>query len=153
MKMRKNEEIDFYKRLANELISQGFRCFLYDEDIYAWLYVITPNNSWLYIDNGDYSGYNIYYEYKPSKDFGTGCRCNESPLYEITASVLNEAEQYGKNFGTRGWKNVPNRYDGKMHREMCWKKPMYYTNAYEAMKQSSHFNKLTELKENSYSIT
>ena len=52
--MKKEYEIEFYKELANEIKPQGFKCFLYNEDTSAWLYIITPNNSWLYIDNGEY---------------------------------------------------------------------------------------------------
>ena len=104
--MKKEYEIEFYKELANEIKSQGFRCFLYDEDTSAWLYIITPNNSWLYVDNGEYGGYNITYEYEPSRDFGSGCRYNDDALYEITADTLIKAEKYGKSYGHRGWINV-----------------------------------------------
>ena len=68
------KELDFYHELAREIIPQGFKVFLYNKEDTAWLYVITPNNSWLYIDEAEYGGYNITYEYVPSKDFGSGCR-------------------------------------------------------------------------------
>ena len=143
--MKKEYEIEFYKELANEIKSQGFRCFLYDEDTSAWLYIITPNNSWLYVYNGEYGGYNITYEYEPSRDFGSGCRYNDDALYEITADTLIKAEKYGKSYGHRGWINVPNTYDGRSHRENVWRSPKHYTDAYKAMSKSWCADRLIEL--------
>ena len=143
--MKKEYEIEFYKELANEIKSQGFRCFLYDEDTSAWLYIITPNNSWLYVDNGEYGGYNITYKYEPSRDFGSGCRYNDGALYEITADTLIKAEKYGKSYGHRGWINVSNTYDGRSHRENVWRSPKHYTDAYKAMSKSWCANRLIEL--------
>lgn len=143
--MKKEYEIEFYKELAKEIKSQGFRCFLYDEDTSAWLYIITPNNSWLYVDNGKYGGYNITYEYEPSRDFGSGCRYNDDALYEITADTLIKAEKYGKSYGHRGWINVSNTYDGRSHRENVWRSPKHYTDAYKAMSKSWCADRLVEL--------
>lgn len=143
--MNKEHEIEFYKGLAKEIKSQGFRCFLYNKESYAWLYVITPNNSLLYIDNGEFGGFNIIYEYKPSKEFGSGCRYNDEALHEITAKTLVAAEQYGKSYGHQGWIKVSNIYDGKSHRENVWKSPEHYGNAYKAMMQKYSLNDLIEL--------
>ena len=143
--MKKEYEIEFYKELANEIKSQGFRCFLYDEDTSAWLYIITPNNSWLYVDSGEYGGYNITYEYEPSRDFGSGCRYNDDALYEITVDTLIKAEKYGKSYGYRGWMNVPNTYDGRSHRENVWRSPKHYADAYKAMSKSWCADSLIEL--------
>ena len=143
--MKKEYEIEFYKELAKEIKPQGFKCFLYNEDTSAWLYIITPNNSWLYVDNGEYGGYNITYEYEPSRDFGSGCRYNDDALYEITADTLIKAEKYGKSYGHRGWINVSNTYDGRSHRENVWKSPKHYTDAYKAMSKSWCADRLIEL--------
>ena len=143
--MNNKHEIDFYKKLAEEVKPQWFKCFLYNENTSAWLYIITPNNSWLYIDEAYLGGYNIVYNYSPSKDFGSGCGYNDKPLYEITSDTLYKAEQYGKNYGYHGWKNVPNRYDGKTHRENVWRKPEHYKDAYSAMMSSWCADKLVEL--------
>lgn len=61
--MNKEYEVEFYKSLAKEIKPQGFKCFLYadEKDVYAWLCIITPNNSWLYVDEGELGGYNIVY--------------------------------------------------------------------------------------------
>ena len=143
--MKKEYEIEFYKKLAEKIKPEGFRCFLYNVDTSAWLYIITPNNSWLYVDNGEYGGFNITYQYEPSRDFGSGCRCNEDALYEITAKTLLNAEQYGKSFGYRGWENVPNTYDGRQHRENVWRTPRHYADAYKAMMKCWCAEKLIEL--------
>ena len=143
--MKKEYEIEFYKELAKEIKSQGFRWFLYDEDTSAWLYIITPNNSWLYVDYGEYGGYNITYEYEPSRDFGSGCCYNDDALYEITADTLIKAEKYGKSYGYRGWINVSNTYDGRSHRENVWRSPKHYTDAYKAMSKSWCADRMIEL--------
>ena len=143
--MKKEFEIEFYKELAKEIKPQGFKCFLYNEDTSAWLYIITPNNSWLYVDNGEYGGYNITYEYESSRDFGSGCRYNDDALYEITADTLIKAEKYGKSYGHRGWMNVSNTYDRRSHRENVWRSPKHYTDAYKAMSKSWCADRLIEL--------
>lgn len=148
--MNKEQEIEFYKELAMEIKPHGFRCFLYDNDTSAWLYIITPNNSWLYLDNGTYGGFDITYNYEPSRDFGSGCRCNEEALYEITVDTLARAEQYGKSYGHRGWVNVPNTYDGRTHRENVWRSPKHYEDAYKAMMNHRTADKLIELEDNDY---
>ena len=124
-------EINFYKELAKEIKPNGFRSFLHYGNGSAWLYVITPCNSWLYIDLGEYSGFNISYEYKPSASCGSGCRCNESPLYEITVETLKDAERYGKNF--------------RFNNCGCICKPSLYLNGFEAMKKSYFAKTLIEL--------
>lgn len=143
--MKLEHEIEFYKELAEEIKPQGFKCFLYNKDASAWLYVITPNNSWLYVDNAEYGGFNITYEYEPSRDFGSGCRYNENALYKITSDILLKAEQYGKHYGHCGWVNVPNTYDGKSHRENVWRTPNHYTDAYKSMMKCWCADKLVEL--------
>lgn len=141
----REHEIAFYKQLAQEIKPLGFRCFLYHNDTFAWLYVITPNDSLLYIDEAEFSGYNIAYEYKPTAEFGSGCRCNENPLYEITAETLLKAEQYGKGYGYEGWVNVLNQYDGKRHREKLWRTPTHYSSGLAAMQELWCTSKLVEL--------
>ena len=138
-------EIAFYKELAHEIKPLGFRCFLYNHETSAWLYVITPNNSWLYVDNAEYGGYNITYEYKTSKDFGSGCRYNEKALHEITAETLLIAERYGKQYGYQGWVNVSNEYDNGNHREKAWRTPEHYTDGLAAMQKSWCADRLVEL--------
>lgn len=139
------KEIEFYKKLAEEIKPLGYKCFLYNEDNFAWLYVITPNNSWLYIDEAMYTGYNIVYQYKPESKLGSGCCCFEEPIYEINERILKIAEDCGKNYYYTGWEMVPNRYDGRSHREIVRIKPIHYKDAMEALKKHWCYNKLVEL--------
>lgn len=138
-------ELAFYHELTKEIKPLGFRCFLYNEDTSIWLYILTPNNSLLYLDNADFGGFNITYEYVPSRNFGSGCRCNENALYEVTADTLLKAEQYGRNYSSRGWTKVKNKYDGKYHRENVIRHPEHYTDAIKALKERWCYDKLTEL--------
>lgn len=142
--MTKKSKIDFYKKLAEEIRPQGFRCFLYDEGTSAWLYIITPRNSWLYVD-GDINGFNVMYQYTPSRSLGSGCRYNNEGLYEITADTLNKAEQYGKSYTQYGWKDVPNTYAGGSHKEYVRTSPVHYEDGYKAMMSSWCADRLVEI--------
>ena len=143
--MEKEYEIEFYKKIASEIKPKGFRCFLYNEGTSVWLCIITPNNSWLSVDNAEFSGFNIDYEYEPSRDFGSGCRYNEHALNEITSEILFEAEEYGRNFGSYVQVTAPNRFNTGIHREKVWRKPNHYPNAYKAMMNSWCADKLKEI--------
>lgn len=142
--MMKKSKIDFYKKLAKEIKPQGFRCFLYDEGTSAWLYIITPRNSWLYVD-GDINGFNVIYQYTPSRSLGSGCRYNNEGLCEITADTLNKAEQYGIFYTQYRWKDVPNTYDGGSHKEHVWTSPVHYEDGYKAMMNSWCADRLVEI--------
>lgn len=122
-----NEEIKFYKELAEEIRKDGYRSFLHDENGSAWLYVITPGNSWLYIDKAEYGGFNVSFEYAPSRDCGSGCCFTERPIFEITSETLADAERYGRCFSFRGHKPTP------------------YADAMNAMNQSYFGKTLIEL--------
>jgi len=63
-----------------------------------YFYIITPADNVLYIQNGDFSGLNASLEYQPSRDTGSGCRCNEEPFYTIDAATLEELEKAGLQF-------------------------------------------------------
>lgn len=133
------------EKLAKRIKSWGYRVFLYKHDYSEWLSIITPNGSWMEIFYGDYGGFNITYEYVPSRDFGSGCRCNDSALslYGLTKEVLEAAERYGKNFSSRTWHNEYLRdSQGGMHkvRVTGFKKPTHYANGYEAL-MNSYFGK------------
>ena len=105
--------------------------FLYNEGTSAWLYIITPSDSWLYLDNADFYGYNISYEYTPSIDCGSGCRYNEDNLTEVTIETLLKAEQYGKSFRCKNGRK--------------WAYPKHYASGIEAMRKSWCADRLIEL--------
>lgn len=145
MNMLQNNII-FYKELAKEIKPEGYRSFLLEKDTYACLHIITPNNSWLCVNAAPFGGFNLDFEYKPTKEFGRGCRCNENfALHEITVETLKKAETYGKTFGYKGRVTVPNIYDGKSHQETVWKTPVYYKNAYKALMDTYYAKNLQEL--------
>lgn len=125
------KEINFYKELAHEIKNDGFRCFLYNKDFSAWLYIITPDNSWLYVGKNCYFGFDISYQYTPSRECGSGCRYNEEPLFEITKETLLDAEKYGKSFKCKNGRK--------------YSFPKHYTDGYEAMRNSYFGKDLIEL--------
>ena len=124
-------ELAFYNELAEEIKPHGFKCFLYNEGTSAWLYIITPSDSWLYLDNADFYGYDLSYEYTPSRDCGSGCRYNENSLTEVTIETLLKAEQYGKSFRCKNGRK--------------WAYPKHYASGIEAMRKSWCADKLIEL--------
>lgn len=74
----------------------GYRSFesTREEADYGWM--ITPNNNILYIQKGDFGyGYNMSLQYAPSKQKGSGCRCNEDTISEITVETLKKMEMEG----------------------------------------------------------
>lgn len=130
---------EFFYELAKEIKPFGFRCFLYDHDYGNWLSVITPNGSWLEIFHGYYGGYDITYEYVPSRDFGSGCRYNENALYEITKETLLAAENYGKNYEGHTWYYEWLKDNcGGFHRVRVTgtKKPKHYEDGLKALMES-----------------
>lgn len=130
---------EFFIELAKELKPLGYRCFLYDKDTSNWLSIITPDDSWLEIFHGDFGGYNITYEYVPSRDFGTGCRCNENALGEITHEVLQNALRYGKSFSSNTWHNEYLRdSQGGTHKVRVTgkKQPKHYESGLDALMKS-----------------
>jgi hypothetical protein len=66
-----------------------------------YFYIITPSDNVLYIQNGDFSGLNASLEYIPSRNTGSGCRCNDEPFYTIDAATLKELERDGMKFARR----------------------------------------------------
>lgn len=117
---------EFFSALAEEIKPAGYRCFVYqnDESQSIWMAVITPDHHWLNIFRAMYGGFDITFQYVPCKDFGSGCKYNDSALSEITAETLEKAVRYGLNFSIRS-----KRYNSQ-------RKPEYYQDGYTAMKNS-----------------
>ena len=124
---------EFFSALAEEIKPVGYRCFVYQNDHSIWMSVITPDNHWLEIFRGRYGGFDIVFQYAPSKDFGTGCKCNEIATNEITVETLKQAVRYGLNFSIFS----------KKYRTS--KKPEYYYDGYTAMKNSHFGNQYIEI--------
>lgn len=139
-------KLKFYQELAAEIKPLGFRCFLFHSQT-SWMYIITPKNSLLLIDDNPYGGVNVVYEYEPSVEFGSGCPYNDESLglLEVNADILLKAEAKGRKRGTRGWKEVPNTYNNGTHMEYVNKRPVLYKDGYKAMMNRWCARKLIEL--------
>ena len=60
----------------------------------GWVFAITPSDNVLYVQRGEFGGWEISLQYKPSRNNGSGCRANDNQPYStITADVLAEAER------------------------------------------------------------
>ena len=55
----------------------------------------------MYIQNGDFWGFDFSIEYIPSKETGTGCRCNEESICEIDWETLLEQKREGLEFANK----------------------------------------------------
>lgn len=84
--------------MAKENGYKAYECTRSDS-AYGW--IITPQNNIVYIQKGDFFGCDMSLKYVPSRQTGTGCRCNEEPLTEINLAVLKGIEMEGLNFARR----------------------------------------------------
>lgn len=133
--METKTELEFYKELAATLGGKGYQFFLitanYGEDI--WLYVITPNNRWLHIDQTNRGDYNIYLNYNESFQFGGAIRCNEDGLFFINEETLIAAESFGTSFCLYTNMEVPDEDGEGTHMESVAQKPEQYEDGLAAM--------------------
>ena len=146
--MTKEKMVDLYMEYAREFKKHGYKCFLYnniDDVTGASMYIVTPGNSLLYLYYDRGCGFNITYEYIPSKKFGSGIRCNNGSLDIITVETLIEAEKFGRSYGEWMTINVANRYNTGSHDEKTFVQPKHYENAYSALKNMWLRDKLTEI--------
>ncbi len=99
---RKSEQREELKNIMEELTKEGFKCFILKENhSFVYGFIITPNDNVIYIQPGDFFGWNLSLKYKPSQKNGQGCRCNEEPLTEINSDIILKQEQEGLNFARK----------------------------------------------------
>lgn len=87
----------------SKLSKEGFKCFILKENKnYCFGYVITPSDNVLYIQRESYNmGWDISLKYKPSRQTGNGCSCNDRPFQDITKEDILQAETSGLQFAYR----------------------------------------------------
>lgn len=65
----------------------------------GWVFAITPSDNVLYIQRGEFGGWEISLQYTPSRKNGSGCRANDmQPYAELTPAILEEAERENLKF-------------------------------------------------------
>lgn len=78
---------------------KGYQCFILKEDpSYLYGFFITPNDNVLYIQRDYFSGWTFTLKYVPSRQNGQGCQCLESPVSNLSITILEQAEREGLQF-------------------------------------------------------
>jgi hypothetical protein len=96
-RIKYNKEI--IRTLLEYATTQGYKCYETKREFSAYGWLITPNGNILYVQPDDYcGGYRFSLKYKPRKDTGSGCSCNDEPLHRVTLGTLQQIEQAGLNF-------------------------------------------------------
>lgn len=105
-------------------IAKGNGCECYvtpGNDAYDYGYMIFPDGVVMYVQPGDFWGYDFSISYIPSRETGTGCRCNEESLTTIDWDTLLEQKAEGLRFARKlkaklyptvdGWKKNSWNFD------------------------------------------
>jgi hypothetical protein len=65
----------------------------------GYVFAITPSDNVLYVQRGNFGGWEISLQYPPTRKNGTGCRDNEGqPYAAVTLDVMQGAEQRNLRF-------------------------------------------------------
>ena len=71
------------------------------DDAYDYGFMIFPDDTVMYIQNGDFWGWDFTIEYIPSRQTGTGCRCNDESISAVDWNTLLELKADGLKFARR----------------------------------------------------
>ena len=119
--------------------SHGCECYVtHGDDAYDYGFIIFPKelikqlnepyaiDTIMYIQNGDFWGYDFAIEYIPSKENGTGCRSNEESVSTIDWDELLHQRREGLKFASKLKANL-------------------YTSANSFKEKHWNFNKMVQL--------
>lgn len=82
--------------------ANGCECyFTPEESNYDYGFMIFPDGTIMYGQNGDFWGWKFSIEYKPSREAGTGCSCNDEPVTEIDWNTLVAIKNSGLAYAHR----------------------------------------------------
>lgn len=90
----KKELNESLKMLANN----GYKCYTTTPEGWNYGYIITPKDNVLYIQWEYFGGWSFSLQYKASYSCGTGCKCFDEPIFDITVSEVERAELEGLRF-------------------------------------------------------
>lgn len=62
---------------------------------YAYGFIVFPDETVMYVQNGYYWGFEFSIQYKPNENTGSGCACNEDPVSEVTWWKLLDLRKSG----------------------------------------------------------
>lgn len=100
--MAKNFEFvqEILKEVAKNGRSLGYTAYVVKgHDTFG--YIVTPNDNVIGVNKDYFGGVNFDLEYVPSKEHGSGCRCNDEPLFSFDVAVLATLESKGLAFAKR----------------------------------------------------
>lgn len=83
--------------------ANGYRCYFVDAKriCSAYGYMITPKGNVMYVQTGDWGGWQFGIQYVPSRQTGTGCTCFEDTVFEVDLDTLERAENEGLAFAKK----------------------------------------------------
>lgn len=62
---------------------------------YAYGFIIFPDETIMYVQNGWYWGFDFSIQYKPNERTGSGCSCSDEPVTEVTWWKLLDLRKSG----------------------------------------------------------
>ncbi len=79
--------------------ANGCECYVTPgDDAYNYGFIIFPDNTVMYVQNGDFWGFDFTIEYIPSRQNGSGCRCNDESVSIVDWEELLEQKRKGLTF-------------------------------------------------------
>lgn len=105
------------------LLDAGYT--VYDVPDTKYGFIITPDgHSVIYVQEDYFYGYTFSLQYKPSREYGTGCRCLEDPVPVIDLYTVRTALEQGQDFAAelqrRGEKLIPWYTDADEWKNEYW---------------------------------
>lgn len=83
-------------KLAKE---NGCECYItHGDDAYDYGFIIFPDDVVMYVQNGDFFGFDFSIQYPQSNGLGTGCRCNEESVIMVDWLELLKQKRDGLAF-------------------------------------------------------
>lgn len=109
--MKNNERNDIIEvlTLAKE---NGCECYITPEDNHGFNYgfMIFPDETIMYVQKGDFWGFEFCIKYIPCTWCGSGCACTDDPVTEVNWEVLNALKllglDYARELGARKYRSA-----------------------------------------------
>ena len=80
-----------------------------------YFFVITPKDNVLYVQHGEWTGLDVSLQYRPGRETGRGCRCNDDPVYHFDEETLKRLEANGLAFAHKLKAKMFNSSDEYIH--------------------------------------
>lgn len=84
-----NKKVEKIKKVLEIAKENGCFCYLYAKDTATWGYIIFPDETVMYVQNGYFGGYDFSIQYIPSRRTGSGCSCHGDNPDSISESEIS----------------------------------------------------------------